>query len=144
MLANVNVITKSGLKNLSDITNSDLIKCIDTNDTLSIEYASDTSPVINNRITLWLKLTFSNDEFLYCSYRQEFLLERGIFKSALALIGERLMLIPSNDNSVEENFCDSLLVKRVELAKMQASWILNTPYSNFVIKIGDYEIVAHC
>lgn len=142
MLANVNVVTKSGLKNLSDITNSDLIKCIDTND-LSMTYASDTCSVINNRLTLWLKLTFSNDEFLYCSHRQEFLLERGIFKSALALIGERLMLIPSNDNSVEENFCDSLIVKRIELAKMQSSWILNTPYSNFVIKIGDYEIVAH-
>lgn len=144
MLANVNVVTKSGLKNLSDITNSDLIKCIDTND-LSMTYASDTCSVINNRLALWLKLTFSNDEFIYCSNNQEFMTELGIFIPAYTIIGERLLLVPFNDDSIENSeYCNSLFVKSIEVSKMQPSWILNTAYSNFVIRIGNCDIVAHC
>ena len=146
MLANVNVVTKSGLKNLSDITSSDIIKCIDTTD-VSITYASDTCPVENTTIISWVRLTFSNDATLCCSKQHNFFTETGIFVPAHALVGERLFLVPPNDiESTEEfnfNNRSSLIVKSVDYIVQQPSWYLATAYSNFVVKVGDYEIVAY-
>lgn len=144
MLANVNVVTNSGLKNLSDITSSDIIKCISTND-MSINYVSDIGPVENTKISLWVRLTFSNGETLDCSKHHEFMLESGLFVSAHALVGERLFLVPPNDFKPTEEFNtrDTLVVDSVKYIVQQPSWTLTTPYSNFVVKVGDYEIVAY-
>lgn len=144
MLANVNVVTNSGLKNLSDITSSDMIKCININD-MSITYVSDVAPVENTTISLWIRIVFSNGKTLDCSKNHTFMLENGQFVSAHNLIGERMFLVPPNNVEPTEEFNtrDSLVVDSIHYIVQQPSWTLTTPYSNFVVKVGDYEIVAY-
>ena len=144
MLANVNVVTNSGLKNLSDITSSDMIKCINTND-MSITYVSDIVPVEKTTISLWIRLVFSNGKTLDCSKHHTFMLESGQFVSAHNLIGERMFLVPPNNvkPTEESHTRDSLVVDSIHYIVQQPSWTLTTPYSNFVVKVGDYEIVAY-
>ena len=144
MLANVNVVTNSGLKNLSDITSSDMIKCINTND-MSITYVSDIVPVEKTTISLWIRLVFSNGKTLDCSKNHTFMLESGQYVTAHNLIGERMFLVPPNNIEPTEEFTtrDSLVVDSIHYIVPQPSWALTTPYSNFVVKVGDYEIVAY-
>lgn len=133
------VVTKDGIKSISELTNNDYVKCFDT-DTQTVHYSNNTMPRTNkDGNKQWIKLTLSNGETIICTEDHPLLDEYCQYHEASDMLGKNLLVLLNTEVSKIKQ----LTVVKIEKISKQDSWDLTTPYDNFCVQVGNEEIVIH-
>ena len=87
------VVTKNGIKSISELTNNDFVKCFDT-DTQTVHYSNNTLPRTNKDSNKqWIKLTLSNGETIICTEDHPLLDDNCQYREASDMLGKNLLVL---------------------------------------------------
>ena len=129
------VVTMRGPKPIKQLTNDDFVKVYNVNqDTFS--YCNNTQPRITGRTKRWVKITTNNHGTLICTEDHKCLTGRKDWVEAQKMEGRSLFSRDASNHRVPVEKVEKLNGKRDQ-------WDLTTSAANFVIVVGDAEVVVH-
>jgi hypothetical protein len=132
--ANTRVVTISGNKKISELTDFDQVMCYDINRNKFV-YCSNTRPRITGKSKPWVRVTLNNHGEVMCTKDHEWLtpkltwLEAGKLKRRNVWCG----------NGAHTMHVDDV----TDLKSKYDQWDLTTPYSNFVIDVNGDHLILH-
>lgn len=133
------VVTKKGSKRFDELTMDDFVKCIDL-DEGKIHWCRETHPRSKDGLKRWLQVRLLNGSSFKLTEDHEILTQSSHYIEAKSIVGERLYELPDEDTYTPKV---PSLVTEVKFIPKELQYDLTTPYSNFVILVGDREVVVH-